>query len=142
MPLDNSMVRKPTSPRPVYGSSRRSSDMSYEKMLADLKVHMTTLINTKFSQLLTTIENRLPEEKKKCESKQTQTDTSATYSGDHCYINCENAQNMAYMIVENTEVPTGTELQDLLNTIPMGNMEIAYEPAIATSLEEYNKMEL
>ena len=82
LPLDDYTTCKPTSPKPVYGSNQRHAVMWYDTMLKELKHHM------KFSELLTSLENRFPENQKEFKSKGVQTEATPTYSGDHSYIDC------------------------------------------------------
>ena len=50
--------------------------------------------------------------------------------------------NVTYMLVGNEIVQDGSNIDDILHGLPLFNHTVSHEPAIATTIEEYNQLEL
>lgn len=90
---------------------------------------------------MTLLEQRLPNDPKTTNTTATQTDNLATYMGDHTYVESNTVDNnVQYMLIDSAVIPESSDLSENLEYIP--NPEVSLEPAIASTLDEYNQLDI
>ena len=116
-------------------------NFSTSKLYCDLKQLINQTIDTKLACILTLSEEKLLEksEKEKCDAE-TQTEGSTTYGGDHCYTEDASSLGITYMLVDDQNV-CGADQMDILDTI-VGHSTVSTEPPVASTLDEYNRLDL
>ena len=114
--------------------------MSQVDLIKDIKTEVKGMIETKFSEMLTLLEARLPEPPKKdTRDAETQLTATTTYMGDHAYTDTGIEQQVTYMVVDNEGVPCTGDITEILGTIITGaNPETNAEG----TLDDYNTLEL